>query len=135
VKLSNSTDTRTVEVELTLQNWSGKFPESCPKFPSEYYIEDHRDTGGGLVVGKDAPQTGDVDQAIVDFVTPILAHAELLKSTDPVISALILNRAFTCSITIKCAALIASIGAELDLRVFPTDDAVEGTRSHSHSIR
>jgi hypothetical protein len=122
MKLSNSADTRTVEIELILQNWVGQFPESCPKFSSEYYFEDHRDNGVGLVVGKDAPQTGDVDQAIVDFITPILDHAELIKSANPVIRAMIYNRAYTCSITIKCAALIASIGAELDLRVFPTDD-------------
>jgi hypothetical protein len=123
MKRSNSLDTRQVEVELILQNWKGAFPESCPKFSAEYYFEDHRGDGVGLVVGKDIVPTGDVNQSILNFLTPIMHYKEVIKSANPIIKVMIFNRAYTCSITISCSALIASIGAELDLRIYPTNDS------------
>ena len=123
MKRSSSLDTRHVEVELILQDWKGAFPESCPKLSAEYYFEDHRVDGVGLVVGKDIAPTGDVDQAILNFLTPIMDYKEVVKSANPVIRVIIFNRAYTCSVTISCTALIASIGAELDLRIYPTDDS------------
>ncbi len=123
--LSDSVETRTVEIELALRNWNGLFPGECPEIDADYYFEDHRENGWGLVVGNEMLLTGNLDQAIADFLTPIIGNAETLKVFSPVLRIAIYNHAYTCSMTIKCIPLIAKFGAELDINVYPTADESE----------
>lgn len=118
--LSDSIETRTIEVELALRNWNGIFPNECPEIDADYYFEDRRENGCGLVIGNEIPPTGNLNQAIIDFLNPIVRNAEALRAFSPVLQVTIYNHAFTCSMTIKCISLIADFGAELDIDVYPT---------------
>ena len=119
---SVSTETREIELELVLPSWDGAFPIDVPCLAVNYFIEDRRESGMGLVISEDMPATGNLDQAIADFLTPILKNAEVLKAFSPILRVAVYNRAFTCSVNIKCLPLLVSFCAELDIVVYPTAD-------------
>ena len=109
-----------IELELILPSWDGAFPADCPRLAMNYFIEDRRESGMGLVISEDMPPTGNLNSAIVDFLTPILSNAEVLKSFSPTLRVAVYNRAFSCSMNIACLPLLALFCAELDIVVYPT---------------
>ena len=117
---SDDVETREVEIELILPNWSGSFPVDCPRLDVNYFFEDQRDVGRGLVVSEDMPETGNIDQAIVNFLTPIVGNAGVLKIYSPILRVAVYNRAYTCTLNIKCLTLLSLFGAELSISVYPT---------------
>jgi hypothetical protein len=124
--ISDSIETREVVIELILSEWDGVFPVDCPRLDVNYFFEDRRGSEAGVAISDDMPLTGNVNKAIVDFLTPILKNAEALRVFLPILRIFIYNKAFSCSINIKCLPLIALFGAELDIRVYPTvDDDLE----------
>lgn len=125
---SDDIKTREVEIELILPNWSGEFPVDCPRLDANYFFEDQRDVGRGLVVSEDMPQTGNIDQAIVDFLTPILGNAGMLKMHSPILRVAVYNRAYTCTLNIKKSLpLLTLFETELSITVYPTaDDEAQG---------
>jgi hypothetical protein len=108
-----------------LQHWHGKFPDDCPNLEKNYYFEDQRNNDLGLIIGEDMEPTGNINQAIVDFLTPIMGNANTLKAFSPILRIKIYNKAYSCSINLNCLNLINSFGAELDINVFPTIDDYE----------
>jgi hypothetical protein len=123
--LLDSVETREVEVELILPGQDGVFPAACPRLDANYFIEDRRVDGVGFVISEDMPKTGNLDQAIVDFLTPIKNNAGALKSLSPILRVAIYNRALTCSMSITCVSLIDHFCSELDIRVYPTSATEE----------
>jgi hypothetical protein len=119
---SDAFETREIEVELVLPNWDGEFPADCPRLSANYFREDRRETGMGLVISEDMPTSGDLDRVISEFLTPILNDANILKAYSPILRIAIYNRAFTCSMNIKCLPLLVMFGAELDIVVYPTSE-------------
>ncbi len=119
---SVATQTREIELELILPSWNGTFPADCPHLAVNYFIEDRRKSGMGLVISEDMPPTGNLDQAITDFLTPLLKNSVTLKAFSPILRAAVYNRAFTCSMNIKCLPLLVSFCAEIDIVVYPTAD-------------
>jgi hypothetical protein len=120
MSVSKSVQTRKIEIEFILQNWDGDFPNDCPKLNGNYYFDDRRENGVGLVIGDDMISISDLDQAIVNFLTPIKDNFAEFKKFSPILRALIYNYVYTCSVTIKCISLIEQSGAELDINVYPT---------------
>ena len=123
--IPDSINTREVEVDLILQKWHGKFPDDCPNLETNYYFEDERNNNLGLIIGEDMNPTGNINQAIIDFLTPIKENANILKAFSPILRVKIYNKAYSCSINIKCLNLINLFDAELDINVFPTNDDYE----------
>ncbi len=122
-----SIDSREIELALILPAWTGVFPSDFPRLAVDYYIEDRREGGAGIVISEDMPVTGDLDLAITNFLTPILANADVLKAYSPYLRVAVYNRAFTCSMTIKCLPLLVAFGVELDIVVYPTSDDEDDT--------
>ena len=120
-----STGTREIEVELILQTWDGDFPGGCPRLDSNYFLEDSRAQGRGLTISEDMPATGDLDKAIVDFLSPLKNNAEALRAYSPLVRVAVYNRAFSCCLYIKSLPLLIQFGAELEINVYPTSDDEE----------
>ena len=120
-----SANTREIEVELILQTWDGDFPEGCPRLDSNYFLEDRREDGRGLVISEDMPVTADLGKAIIDFLLPLQNNAGTLSAYSPLVKVAVYNRAYSCCLHIKSLALIAEFGAELEINVYPTSDDVE----------
>jgi hypothetical protein len=119
-------DTREIEVELILRTWDGAFPDGCPRLDSNYFLEDRRAQGRGLIISEDMPATGDLDKAIVDFLSPLKNNAEALRVYSPLVRVAVYNRAFSCCLYIKSLPLLVQFGAELEIDVYPTSDDDEG---------
>jgi hypothetical protein len=117
---SDSIETREIELELILQTWDGVFPAACPQLDSNYFLEDRRAQGGGLVISEDMPVTGNLDRAIHDFLTPIANNADALRAFAPLLRVAVHNRALTCSLHTASLPLIVRFGADLEVTVFPT---------------
>jgi hypothetical protein len=117
---SESQETREIELELILQTWDGIFPGGCPRLDSNYFLEDRRVQGGGLVISEDMPVTGNLDRAIHDFLSPIENNADVLRAFSPLLRVAVYNRAVTCSLHTASLPLIVRFGAELEIKVFPT---------------
>lgn len=117
---SDSIETREIALELILQTWDGVFPAGCPRLDSNYFLEDRRMQGGGLVISEDMPVTGNLDRAIHDFLSPIENNAGALRAFSPLLRVAVYNRALTCSLHTASLPLIARFGAELEINVFPT---------------
>lgn len=117
---SDAIETREIEIELILPTWEGEFPADCPRLSANYFREDRREAGMGLVISEDLPKSGDLDGLIGLFLTPILADANFLKAFKPILRVAIYNRTFTCTMNIKCLPLLVMFGAELEIVVYPT---------------
>lgn len=115
---AESPETRTIELELVLQSWNGLFPTQCPRLDSNYFLEDRRAHGGGLVISEDMPVTGNLDRAIHDFLSPIANNADALRAFSPVLRVTVKNRAPTCSLHTASLPLIVRFGAELEINVY-----------------
>jgi hypothetical protein len=127
---SAPTASREIELELILPSWNGAFPADCPRLAVNYFIEDRRENGTGLVISEDMPPTGNLNKAITDFLTPISQNSEVLKAFSPILRVAVYNRAFSCSMNIACLPLVVSFCAELDIVVYPTaDDDVTSVRA------
>lgn len=118
-------DKREVEVELILQAWNGDFSTEYPRLDRNYFFEDRREHGLGLVISEDMPVTADLDKAIFDFLSPIRNNAEALRAYAPLLRVAVYNRTFSCCLYIKSLPLIVEFGAELEINVYPTSDDVE----------
>lgn len=118
-------DKREVEVELILQTWNGKSPDEYPRLDRNYFFEDCREGGPGLVISEDMPVTADLDKAIFDFLSPIQNNADALRVYSPLLRVAVYSRTFSCCIHIKSLPLIVEFGAELEISVFPTSDDIE----------
>ena len=116
---AESLETREIELELVLQSWNGAFPGDCPRLDSNYFLEDCRMRGGGLVISEDMPVTGNLDRAIHDFLSPIMNNASALQAFAPLLRITVRTRAPGCALRTKSVALIARFGAELEIRVVP----------------
>lgn len=116
----DSPETRTIELELVLQSWDGLFPAQCPRLDSNYFLEDRRALGGGLVISEDMPVTGNLDRAIHDFLTPIANNADALRAFCPVLRVTVKSRAPTCLLRTASLPLIVRFGAELEINVYRT---------------
>lgn len=122
--------TREIEVELILQTWDGDFPDGCPRLDRNYFLEDCRGQGRGLVISEDMPATADMDKAIVDFLSPLRNNADVLKTYSPLIRVAVYNRAFSCSLNLRSLPLIVQFGAELEINVYPTsNDEIEESKA------
>ncbi len=121
----NSIEFREVEIELVLQTWDDIFPGGCPRLDKNYFIEDQRGNGRGLVISEDMPPSGNLDEVIFSFLSPISRNAEALRSFSPVLRIAVYNRAFSCSLYIKSLPLILQFGADLEINVYPTSDEVK----------
>lgn len=121
----DSVETREIELELVLPGWNGLFPTDCPHLGVNYFFEDMREQDRGLVISADMQPTGNLEQAINEFLIPILNSAEILKNFSPILHAAVYNRAFTCSLSIKCLPLLIVFGAEVDIIVYPTAEENE----------
>jgi hypothetical protein len=110
---------RDIEIELVLQTWDGVFPTDCPRLDSNYFLEDCRAHGGGLVISEDMPVTASLDRAIHDFLTPIINNAAALQPFAPLLRVTVRNRAATCTLHTRSVPLIARFGAELKISIFP----------------
>lgn len=113
-------ETRTIELELVLQDWNGLFPAECPRLDSNYFLEDRRAHGGGLVISEDMPVTGNLDRAIHDFLAPIANNADALRAFSPVLKVTVKSHAPTCSLHTASLPLIVRFGAELEINVYRT---------------
>lgn len=120
-----SVNTREIEVELILQTWDGDFPDGCPRLDSNYFLEDRREDGRGLVISEDMPVTADLGKAIIDFLLPLQNNAGTLSAYSPLVKVAVYNRSYSCCLHIKSLALIAEFGAELEINVYPTSGDVE----------
>ncbi len=112
-------ETREIAIELVLQTWNGAFPGECPRLDSNYFLEDCRAYGGGLVISEDMPVTGNLDRAIHDFLSPIMNNAAALQVFAPLLRITVHNRAAHCALHTKSVPLIARFGAELEIKVLP----------------
>jgi hypothetical protein len=117
---ADSLETREIELELVLQTWDGLFPRECPRLDSNYFLEDRRAQGGGLVISEDMPVTANLDRAIHDFLSPIANNADALRAFSPLLRVVVHNRALTCSLHTASLPLIVRFGAELEINVYPT---------------
>jgi len=55
----------------------------APRLDSNYFLEDRREQGLGFIISEDMPATGDLDKAIVDFLSPLKNNAEVLRALAP----------------------------------------------------
>lgn len=122
---TESADAREIEVELILQTWDGDFPDGCPRLDSNYFLDDRRENGRGLVISEDMPVTADLDKAIVDFLLPLQNNAGTLSAYSPLLRVAVYNRAYSCCLYLKSLALIAEFGAELEINIYPTSGDIE----------
>lgn len=120
-----SANMREIEMELILQTWQGNFPDDCPRLDSNYFLEDRREHGRGLVISEDMPVTENLDKAIVDFLSPLINNAEILSAYSPLVRVAVYNRKFSCCLYIKSLPLLVQFGAELEINVYPTLDDAE----------
>lgn len=116
----DSPETRAIEVELILQSWNGLFPAECPRLDSNYFLEDRRAHGGGLIISEDMPVTGNLDRAIHDFLSPIANNADALRAFSPLLRVTVKSRAPTCSLHTASLPLVVHFGAELEINVYRT---------------
>lgn len=116
---ADSMDTHKIQIELVLQTWDGVFPGECPHLDSNYFLEDCRGHGGGLVISEDMPVTGCLDRAIHDFLAPIANNAAALHAFAPLLRITLRNRASSCSLHTNSLPLIARFAAELEINLYP----------------
>lgn len=119
---SDSVETREIEIELMLPGWTGGLSPNCLKLNADYFIEDRCDIGRGLVITCDMPNTGNITEAIENFLTPLKENAAVLRAYLPFLRIAIYNRAFTCTLNINCLPLLNLFGLELSISVYPTSD-------------
>ena len=116
---ADSMDTRKIQIELVPQTWDGVFPGGCPHLDSNYFLEDCRGHGGGLVISEDMPLTDSLDRAIHDFLSPIVNNAVALQAFAPLLRITVRNRALADTLHTSCVPLIARFGAELEISFHP----------------
>lgn len=113
---------RDIEIELLFPVWKGQFPDDFIILDGNYLLEDRREQEIGIVVSTDAPITGDANEAIRNFLHPIIRKANEIALNNPVLRVVVFNRAVTLSIRIDCLPLLVQFGVELDLIVYPTSE-------------
>jgi hypothetical protein len=118
----NDICTREIELELIVQGWSGNFPHEFPRLGANYFLEDARSNGRGIIISEEMPMTADLDKAILDFLSPISDNAESLRAFSPLLRVAVYNRALSCSLHLKSLSLLVKFGAEIEINVYPTAD-------------
>lgn len=116
-------ETREIELELVLQTWDGVFPGDCPRLDSNYFLEDCRGHGGGLVISEDMPITGSLERAIHDFLSPIVNNAAALQGFAPLLRITVRNQSPNCRLHTSSVPLIARFGAELEINLLTIQTA------------
>ncbi len=110
------------DIELVLAMFNGSVIDFASKLPHGYVAEDWQDKGCGLAIRKDMWLSDSLDQAIQEFIKPLLSLKDEIKDQSAILRIGVFNKNFIFRCTIVNIEQLSVLNVTIDLSVYPTSE-------------